>query len=240
MIYRPSASHTWQHCALSLQAPEDTRSKAAADLGTAAHALLDRCHLLGTLPHSHIGEVTYKGITVTEEMADAVQYVIDYVNSYVAAAKGNIEELSEQRVDPVRILKGVVSAQEAAGTADRVLKTVSARTGTLIDITVIDFKHGLMFVPLEHENEEDHVLSRFNPQLMQYLLAAVSESPQTPHTMHIVIIQPRATGDEGPVREIEVTREDLEEYRKNLIKRLKSIQKDPVQAKAGQIGRAHV
>lgn len=212
-----SGAYRWMNCpgsiALSAQAGEGPTSRYAAE-GTAAHALAewslvnnkDPQHLIGwwvdgdeRIFESH-EEADAAGhdfiFEVDEEMVEAVRIYYHYFKGEVEAREFAGEEPAlfvEQGFDLSFIRPGMFGTNDAS---------VFCPGRTLI---VGDYKHGAGKV----------VEVKENPQLLYYALGALRElcwevndggwnERLMPDTVKIVVIQPRATHKDGPVREWEV------------------------------------
>lgn len=136
----------------------DTAGKDAA-LGTAAHTLMALCFADQRDARAYLGRII-DGFPVDDDMADAVQAFVDYVNGRVNDYKVNgyrVQLLVEQRV-PI----GHITGEEGAeGTADVIITAVHADGRTVFE--VLDYKHG----------RGVEVEAHMNPQVMLYALGAV-------------------------------------------------------------------
>lgn len=126
---RPSSMYRWFECPGSVRLSEGITqtTSVAAQEGTAAHALAEKCLLLGELPENYLGQ-TIESVEVTQEMVDAVK---DYVRLGKNLFRNGRPEVT-------------VSFDGISGTADFV--DLGARR-----TTVIDFKYG-KGVPVEVDN----------------------------------------------------------------------------------------
>jgi len=82
-------------------------------------------------------------------------------------------------------------------------------------LTIADLKYGRGVVEVRTEKDG------FNPQLMVYLVGAVEEF-RPRDSYRLVILQPRASHADGPIREVVVTHAELEEFKAHLEKALSS------------------
>lgn len=213
----PSSAHRWFHCAGSVELNfRGGRSSHYAELGTAAHLLFEMCQRAEVDPDKFLGKCFYKDYEVTEEMAEAVSLALDYVNSYCARFP-KTKVAIDLNVDPASLLK--CDKELASGTLDTALDDYPR------ELVVIDYKHGAGVL----------VEAMDNKQLLQYLLAYVAQrATGTYKNYKLVIIQPRARHEDGPVREISITHEQLMEYRDLLKKRIKQILRNPDERVAGK------
>ena len=136
-----SGAPAWLRCHLKpwLEKGMPDSSNDAADEGTAAHELGERCLLNGSEPHDHIGDTILVGDTfwsVTEDMADAVA---EYVNR-VRALPGHL--MIEVPID----IGFITGEEDARGTADAVVFDGESRT-----LFVCDLKFGYGFVPADSD-----------------------------------------------------------------------------------------
>lgn len=92
----PSSAHRWLHCpgSVTLEAGLADETSEFAQEGTLAHALAERCLLLGTDPTDYVGHFI-DGMEVPADMAKPVADYVDYVRSI---AEGHTL-LVEQRVE---------------------------------------------------------------------------------------------------------------------------------------------
>ncbi|MCR9200700.1 MAG: DUF2800 domain-containing protein [Planctomycetaceae bacterium] len=176
--YSPSASHRWLRCPASLNCePGEQTTSQAAEEGTAAHELAERCFVLGTDAADHIGK-SINGFEVTEEMAAGVQIFLNTIEDVKAELGASAEDVhSELHIQHA-------DHDNFGGTIDCLIRTKSK-------IAVIDFKYGQRFVSAVN-----------NTQLMCYAYLARDNNQD----MILKIVQPRANCEEGPVRSWEVAR----------------------------------
>lgn len=190
-----SSAERWMACPGSVnlckKAPPDQKSVYAEE-GTAAHELAELCLLNQKEASSFIGEKMKNEITVTEEMADAVNVYLETVRDY--RSRGKFIQLTEVKFDLSCIYPGLF------GTADCVLVS-----SDLKHLVVLDYKHGAG-KPVEVVE---------NKQLMYYALGAVNycyvvkewiDDPsifgwdQKFESIELVIVQPRCRHKDGEVR----------------------------------------
>ena len=162
-----SSSHRWLHCPGSIKAEEgyaDSSSEHANE-GSAAHFIGETCLEFEQQASEFLGQtLDYYGVTVTDEMVDAVQQYIDYVRSL----GGN--RLVEQRVDFSHVVP------EGFGTADAIV--MSGDT-----LHIVDLKYG-KGVKVYAEN---------NSQAMLYALGVMHDFDYLfqPEKIVLTIVQPR-------------------------------------------------
>lgn len=157
------------------------RTSEAADWGTCAHQISERCLNDGGDAVRFIGQ-TEKGkkfsFSVDDEMAECAQEFIDYVR---AAAEGG-QLWVEQRFS----LAALKPPFDAGGTGDAVIYQPTARS-----LEVVDLKGGRGVV----------VEAKGNPQLRTYALGAFLANPGLDvETITVTIVQPRAPHRDGRVR----------------------------------------
>ena len=202
----PSAAERWMTCPGSAAACADYPDTTSpyADEGTAAHAVLEstlkrRFNVFGSprmTAHDAVGErinVADEGseprlVSVTDDMAEHVQTVVDYVANRVVEmkAKGPVVVVPERKVSPAWAL----GTEDCSGTADIILVSDA-------EIEVIDLKFGRGVV-VEPGNRE-----RPNPQMGLYALGALGEWTLRPgQTVALTVAQPRAPHPDGPIRSL--------------------------------------
>jgi hypothetical protein len=168
-----SAAHRWIPCpgSVNLSAPIPDRSSPDAADGTRAHDLAAAMLL------AHRGKVNTA--EYSEEMVGHVVTYVDYCQSQTQPG-----DLTMVEVDLTPGLKQL--DQDCGGTTD--FARYRPKTQHLL---VVDFKYGAgVFVPVEN-----------NPQLMLYALGALLGSDSPVKTITIAVVQPRAEGAEGAIRE---------------------------------------
>ena len=215
----PSNAGTWVPCpgsiAMEESIPEAERegSSPYAQLGTAAHGLLERCLTTGDRPEDYAGRVIelvgdgYSILhaaaavdgpddrvvfTVDEDMIEAVGVAVAHVHQRVEDL--GAEFMTERRV---RVLD---SRDDCYGTAD---VTIDAWPDLL---EVDDYKNGSGVV----------VEVTDNYQLRSYLLGAAREDKFSHDSYAYAVIQPRAYHPDGHVRTETVTRNELLEFEREL------------------------
>lgn len=213
----PSGAERYHNCPgaipLILTLPPEQRASAgrAAQLGTAAHGLLERCLGERTPPSSYKGRVIEligeredvsflrKGaklpkdkkrvaFVVDDEMVENVGIAYDYVLSIIEG-EPTAKVFLEGRTNPLP------DRDDTHGTAD-----VTIDNWPFL-LHVVDYKNGRMLV--EHEDNE---------QLLSYLLGRAQEFGWDYEEYRITIVQPNAFHAEGRVRSVTVTAEDLRAF----------------------------
>lgn len=189
-----SSSERWMNCpgsvALSEQAPPQ-ESSAAADEGSAGHALAEVCLLNGTDTHEYIGE-TFNGFVVDDEMASAIGVYVNYVRSRHREDGGVLS--IETRFDLSDLFDGLY------GTSDASIVRVGKR------LTVIDLKYGRSAVEADD-----------NKQLLFYALGVAHQINYDFVDVELVIVQPRAAHSSGSVRKWIVSRKYLMDWAIELV-----------------------
>ena len=210
-----SGAHRWINCPGSIRLSESVSeaptSKWAAE-GTAAHALGEKCLLEDNAPKAYFGqwidsdenfyatkeEAEASGspfiFEVDEDMVSAVKVYVDFINEVYDSLDlmGEDPDLFvEEGFDLSFIQAGMFGTNDASIFA-------SGR-----ELIVVDYKHGAGKV-VEVED---------NPQLLYYALGALRklcydnvhgggwDEKLLPTRIRIVVIQPRASHPNGPVRE---------------------------------------
>jgi hypothetical protein len=177
-----SSAYRWMACPGSVSLcrgiPEKTSPYAVE--GTAAHGLAELALKKERDAAFWVG-LEIEGITVTEEMAEAVQVYVDHVKNALQAGDDlRLEQrITLERLNPPRPM---------FGTADCVIYRRATK-----ELFVYDYKHGAG-VPVEAIG---------NKQLRYYALGALLSLDKDEPCEHITagIIQPRADHADGPVRE---------------------------------------
>ena len=192
--------------------PECLRQQAgaAAERGTAAHALLERCLQTGETAADYEGRVIAvlkdggtsilrRGCKVEGEGRWLVDphmvWGVDLAREYVWKRCGELsvkpeDLILEQRTNPLP------ERDDTFGTAD---VTLDAWPDLL---EVIDYKHGQ--VTVEHED---------NPQLLCYLLGKAHDTNWDHAEYQITVIQPNADHEGGKIRSQKVTKEELRDFK---------------------------
>ena len=202
--YSPSGASRWLNCHASLQyhGKDDGASEYAAE-GTAAHALGQRCYLLGCDPGEFLGE-EIEGFEVTQEMVESIEIYLETIESVR-------EELGATRDEcHCELFMESELSSEFGGTADFVIAARDA-------VAIIDFKYG-SGVNVQAEN---------NLQLLCYLYLALErfylpyfESWGQPV---LVVVQPRTWNHEEKVKRWEPGPDEWKEF----LEALREVIKNP-------------
>ena len=192
-----SGAYRWMACPGSVALSEgiERRDTAFSREGTAAHTLAETCIKMCRDAHSYIGEYM-EGIKVTQEMAQAVQVYVDYVN-------GRVKENGKLQLEHRFTLEKLNPPVPMFGTADAIIYQPKYRR-----LLVIDYKHGAGEV----------VQVTGNKQLRYYALGALlSMEKANIETIEVVIVQPRAPHNDGPIRSELVTVTEVMDFAVDLI-----------------------
>lgn len=182
----PSSAARWLKCPASLEGPtaEDQSSEYAAE-GTVAHKLAEHCYLLGADPFEMVGlsrECDGFMFTVNDEMASAVQMLLDFVDT---AREGKLVATEARIIHP--------SIPDFGGTVDFVIPTKHH---------LIDFKYGAGLV-VDVTGDDEHCWNGYNAQLACYALLARAHYGWKPTVdITVTVVQPRATHQDGPIRTV--------------------------------------
>lgn len=202
-----SGSARWLRCTGSIQLTEQLitegkikeRDNLNADLGTAAHELLEKSLSTKTPPRTQMGKTIDVGgyaFTVDQDMVDAVTKAYDYISGICKAHPDHILRLEEYCSLEYLNIPGM-----EGGTADVVLIY-----GGVLEI--FDYKHGVgVFVDVSN-----------NSQLMMYTLGALRDLPDSEiiEELEITIGQPRHS--QGPaIRSSRVSIAELRDFEEQLI-----------------------
>lgn len=193
--------------ALALTADMPDTTNEAADWGTCAHQIAERCLRDGVDAADFIG-TTEKGkkheFEVDEEMADTAQQYVAYVRKTVVdAAPAKVNPASLLQIEQRFSLEALNPPFESGGTADAVIYHPTERL-----LEVVDLKGGRGVV----------VEVKGNPQLRTYALGAVLANPKLKvDRVRVTIIQPRAGHKDGRIRSEEFHIADLVEWTGDLL-----------------------
>ncbi len=175
-----SQSDRWMACpgsvALIATVPKQPSSPAAEE-GTAAHEAAALCLQEGIMPSELVGRM-FNGYEVDEEMAEALSVYVEYIAEAVERLKGSTLFV-EHPFDLSWVRSDMWGMNDAS---------ISQPFGELL---VGDFKYGKGVVVEVVDNS----------QLLYYALGALEETQDDPKTVRMVIIQPRARHEDGPIRE---------------------------------------
>jgi hypothetical protein len=185
--------------------PETTSE--AADWGTCAHQIAEKCLADGVSASEFIG-TTQKGkkyeFEVDDEMADTAQVYVDFVRkSAIEAAPKNANPASLLKIEQHLTLASLNPPFEAGGTADAVIYYPTEKK-----LHVVDLKGG-----------RGHVVEVVgNPQLRTYALGAMLANPElTVEQVTVTIVQPRAPHKSGRTRSETFHVADLAEWTTDLM-----------------------
>lgn len=182
----PSSSGRWMACPrssdLTRQAPPQ-ESSSASNEGTAAHSLLEKCILEAIEPSEFLGK-EIDGIEVTDEMVSGVKLAVDYV--------------FKKRQD----IGGVIEVESYVSLVD-----IHPDIWGTLDISI--FKSGKRLVIVDYKNGVKVVEARDNRQLLVYALGKAMAVNWDIEDIEVVIIQPNAPHNEGPIRSWVVGRDYL-------------------------------
>lgn len=203
-----STERNWQcsgALALTIDLPDNTSE--AADWGTVAHMIAEKCLRQGVQADSFIGE-TEKGkkfsFEVDEEMADTAQQYVDYVRrAVIDAAPPKTNPADLLHIEQKFSLASLNPPFEAGGTADAVVYKP-----LIEELEVIDLKGG-----------RGHVVEAIgNPQLRTYALGAMlANKGLKVKTIKVTIVQPRAPHKDGRIRSESFHVVDLMEWTTDLL-----------------------
>ncbi len=180
--------------------PEKTSE--AADWGTCAHQIAERC-LRGQGPADRYIGTTEKGkshsFEVDEEMAETAQIYVDYVTSVLDAEDAGVQFWIEQHFT----LEALQPPFDAGGTADAVIYLPKAK-----HLHVIDLKGG-----------RGHVVEVIgNRQARTYALGAMlAHTGLDVERVTVTIVQPRAPHKDGRIRSETMHVADLMEWTTDLV-----------------------
>jgi hypothetical protein len=189
-----SKAERWMSCPGSIRLEAglpDVTSEYARE-GTAAHALGERAIQHNVDPLIYL-DTEIEGVTVTEEMVDAVRIYVAHVRE--RAAELDAAPLLEQKFD----LTPLNPPGPMFGTSDCTISNGD-------HLEVIDYKHGRGVAVGAVENA----------QLMYYALGAVVLLRVRPRTIRVTIVQPRASHPAGIIRSFEFDFDRLVEFKREL------------------------
>ena len=191
--------------ALTDNLPE--RTNEAADWGTCAHQIAEKCLRLGKQADEFIGETERAkthSFEVDEEMAETAQMYVDYVRkTVIEAAPPKTNPADLLHIEQHFSLADLNPPFQAGGTADAVIYKP-----TIEELEVVDLKGGRGVV----------VEAKGNPQLRTYALGAMlANKGLKVKTVKVTIIQPRAPHKDGRIRSEPFHVTDLFEWTVDLV-----------------------
>ncbi len=194
----PSASERWILCPGSVQAQAEIQTSdegnAESRLGTAAHALLEACLIVGCEPEVFIG-IRIAGEDhppVDEDMCDGVRVALEYVEEYIDTyGAENLWVLPESNVP-------IGSQINITGDAERDNVLCNGTSDV-----ILAHRDMSMCVVIDYKNGRNRVSPKENSQCMLYSAGARQMFGRFKR-YRAVIVQPRA-GKRSPVEEWEYT-----------------------------------
>lgn len=194
----PSAASIWMNCPGSVVLSEglESRSSDYADCGSMAHHYLEKCLSNGYQGKRFLGAEwtspdTGKVFTMEAEDVDAIQIALDWIRAEIEP--GDEYEMETQ----------LRYTDDFWGTCD----FNRYRPGTA-ELLVVDYKHGAG-VPVEAFE---------NPQGVSYgLMKARQLGNRGLASVRFAIIQPRASHEDGPVREFTIDGADMLEWEDRIV-----------------------
>lgn len=196
-----SSADRWMNCAGSVAMVRDIPNVDTPYTreGTAAHALIEKCLTLAVRPEVFL-DTEINGVTVTEEMVESVQVMLDAVAAQIARDPEAVM-MVEERFS----LDALKPPAPMFGTSDVVLYLP-----TLKLLVVVDYKHGVGY----------SVAAIGNPQLRYYGLGALLKGHWTAaqvERIEVMIVQPRAAHPDGIVRSEVITFGELHDFAGELL-----------------------
>lgn len=213
-ILGASSSKRWLACPASVSLSKGlspTTSWYAAE-GQAAHALAAQCFMDSTAPFDLVGTVFESDlgeITVTEEMAEAVEVYLSLCRAIACLAK--FCEV-EKEVEVNDLWPDGNPPTDMFGTSDFVGWGGKNRV-----LYIVDYKHGKgLAVDIEKNGE-------LNSQLLYYALGVLlwimnKSKENRPVWVEIIVVQPRADHPSGPIRKARLSTIDLLSWGKEILK----------------------
>jgi hypothetical protein len=189
--YSASGSKRWLNCpgsiALGSKAPDQPDSPYAME-GTKAHECLEK--ILSSHPNNVLSAVNKlrKDKRYNEEMIDCAVDAYKWISDRAAFIGDNVVIQAERKVDA-----SPFTTKDQFGTLD------CAIFEDFGELNIIDYKYG-KGIPVDPSD---------NPQLIYYALAVCHEYNFNFSKVNLVIIQPRAEHDQGPIREYNISIDKL-------------------------------
>lgn len=186
-ILPPSSADKWMVCTAWRQATEGLVSKSSIYADDGTEA-----HSL--LEWSLRLGLPPEDLSEDEERAEAVGHAVDWLEEYLTK-----HPEAEYRIER-RLYWGKAIGQPAlSGTSDLSITAPH-------ELVILDYKHGIG-VPVDPKTSK---------QLRLYLLGLILEAG-TRRNYRLVVVQPRARHEEGPVRVHEITHEEVTKFKKEVI-----------------------
>lgn len=188
-------------------------ASAAAELGTAAHECGEYCIKTNTVDARTLIGCDFNGHEVDEEMADAVNIYIQYIRTIMLKYP-----TAQIYVEP-KVTMSSVHKDEVFGYVDCLILVIV--DGILF---IIDYKHGLVEV-----NVND------NAQIAHYAISALDTYNLWFAVKKVIgaIVQPRMEHSEGVIRSIELTIDELMEWRDKIVEAIRESKKPDAGRTAG-------
>jgi Protein of unknown function (DUF2800) len=207
-----SKAHRWLACPASPRLEEEAGpqgSNDAADLGTAAHELLETALHMNRNPNDALGKSIKverdgeapKEFEVDRDMAEAVEVAWKWVQNVKATASDAVV-LLEQRVN----LESLNPPEPMSGSADVIVLIPSLRL-----MIVFDYKHGKGKVVEVTGNKQTRYYA------LGALLSLTPEQVAGIDKVQMVIAQPRAYHPMGPVRSETVDINELLDFAADIV-----------------------
>ena len=186
-LFSPSASKRWLTCPASIQRSmgRENVSTKPAQIGTAAHWVLEHALSFDMDALDFIGCVAPNGIDIDDEMCSHVQAAIDWVRSQLEPGS---ELIVESRVDIYEALEIENHLSEDDSEEERYLPVIYGTVDIQIihpdgSLTIADYKHGVWGISVKR-----------NTQLELYAIGAIHHLGYVPEKVNLVILQPRNGG----------------------------------------------
>lgn len=229
-----SGAKRWMNCPGSIRMSQGIRGKSSefAQLGTAAHALAEAC-LVQDLYDASSYEGFWINASTEEIIVDRPRdwgnseppgwFLVDgdmigAVNVYLEAVQTELKRLGKMTAINVekRFDLGWLRP-EMFGTNDCSL------VAPYVELVVMDYKHG-QGVLVEVENNE---------QMLYYALGAAHEEGWDFEKVTLILVQPRASHPDGPVRRWSIPIEKLKEFANKLARAADATREPNAPLKAG-------